>query len=181
MVTVLLANKHRLIRQALAHILSQEPTIKVLGDADGQDELCQKAVKLKPDIIVLDSFQPAAYDHRDTSLLISTQEPQLVVWPQHKEGAAKASEISYDADVNDLISLIKKTSKKQQKRVLPLTKREKEILQLVAEGLSNKQISSSLLISERTVKYHIGNILRKLNLSSRLEAAIYFHKGTLFS
>jgi len=181
MVTVLLANKHRLIRQALAHILAQEPSIKVLGDADGQDELCQKAVKLKPDIIVLDSFQPTALDNRDISLLMSPKEPQLVIWPQHKEGAAKASEISYNADVNELISLIKNTGRERKKTVLSLTKREKEILQLVAEGLSNKQISSSLLISERTVKYHIGNILRKLNLSSRLEAAISFHKGTFFS
>lgn len=179
MVTVLLANKHRLIRQALARILSQEPSIKVLGDAGGEDELCQKAVKLRPDVIVMDSFNLDTVDNRDVSLLMS-QQPQVVIWPQNREKRAKASEISYDADIEELIKLIKTTdalNDKSEANFSLLTKREKEILQLVAEGLSNKQISLNLFITERTVKYHIGNILRKLKLNSRVEAVVYFHRA----
>lgn len=78
-----------------------------------------------------------------------------------------------------LMKQLSKPDPQQEKPVQPLSEREIEILQLLAEGLSNKQISEKVSLSENTVKYHLKNILHKLNVQNRTEAVMYALRNDL--
>jgi DNA-binding NarL/FixJ family response regulator len=196
---ILIVDDHAVVRKGIIMFLDTEPSIQVVGEAkDGQDAI-QKASLLKPDVILLDLVMPNR-DGVNTiaelkSCCPSTKIIILTSFDDEKNvtAAIKAGADGYllkDADGEALLraiqmvqtggmplhpavtnyllkSLIQSKSAENQNQ---LTGREKEILLLVAKGLSNQGVAETLAISKGTVKVHMSNILSKLNASSRTEA-----------
>ncbi len=189
MVTVMVAHERRLVRQALAKILGLQNQISVVGDAATGPDAIAKAEELLPDVIVVDSVMPGFCGilGKENG---GKSKPEVVVFPRSNGGgcAKPASHLTYDDNIADLIEAVLGAGGQPGEIATPavsrttlnkLTKRERQVLPLLADGLSNKQIAQRLAITERTVKYHISNILRKLDLFSRTEAAVAFLKTSL--
>ena len=188
MVTVLLAHESRLVRQALAKILSIQDGIAVVGHAETGPDTVKKIEELKPDVLVLNTSLP------DLNGMLSKERKQdkslsMVVTRADDPGqGSETCYLSYNDSLGELVGavinaggeshLVEHINSKAE-ALKSLTGREQQILKLVADGLSNRQISLDINVTERTVKYHISNILRKLDLFSRTEAAILFLKGDL--
>jgi two-component system response regulator DegU len=187
-VKVLLAHESRLVRQALDKILSIQDGITVVGHAASGPDTVRKIEELKPDVLVLNLSLPRLNGMLPKNVELENDQT-MVVAPVADLGSTKAMKyLSYNDTLGKLIgaviaaggeeSLVSHIYSKSE-ALENLTGREKQILRLVADGLSNRQISVDMKITERTVKYHISNILRKLDLFSRTEAAILFLKGNL--
>lgn len=184
MVTVIVAHERRLVRQALAKILTLQNRISVIGDAATGPDAVAKAEELRPDVIVVDSVLPGL--NRLLGKENGRQDrPEVVVFSRRRDGETghTFNHLTYDDDIGALIEAVlgaageeagDDTQAAGESALTKLTKREQQVLPLLADGLSNKQIARRLTITERTVKYHISNILRKLDLFSRTEAAVAF-------
>jgi DNA-binding NarL/FixJ family response regulator len=183
LVTVLLAHENRLVRQALSSTLSLQARIRVIGDAAGGAEALTKIQALGPDVVVADSHLSGLGGLLGESG--KSGPPEVIVLPLNGDGRRAAGIVNRDADISSLVRAVMAASQQAnkpgpgQKTTRKLTGRETQILGLIADGLSNKQIGHDLGITERTVKYHISNILRKLQLSSRTEAAVAYLKSSL--
>ncbi len=188
MVTVLLAHESKLVRQALVKILSIQDGIAVIGHAETGPDAIKKIDELGPDVLVLDTGLPelngmVPKERKEDAEL------SMVVTRADAPGQAETTKyIRHDDTLGELVGAVISTAGEdhlvehihsKSEALKNLTKRERQILKLVADGLSNRQISVDMEITERTVKYHISNILRKLDLFSRTEAAILFLKGDL--
>ena len=193
MVTVIVAHEHRLVRQALSKILSLQSHISVVADAASGADAMKKAEQFSPDVIVVDSSLTGLEDMSEDDDDQPRPKPEVVVLPRHRtiaEGDA-ISHLNYNEDITILIEAVLSVGgqddcqadddSKCREALDSLTRREKQVLSLLADGLSNKQIAHLITITERTVKYHISNILRKLDLFSRTEAAVVFLKSNLVS
>ncbi|MDP1808448.1 MAG: response regulator transcription factor [Actinomycetota bacterium] len=189
MVTVIVAHERRLMRQALAKILTLQNQISVVGDAASGPDAVAKAEELMPDVIVVDSVLPGLNGMlgREKS---QRDRPEVVVFPSREKGDDDSTfnHLTYDDDINDLVEAVlgaaghaagEETRSLTRTALSKLTKREQQVLPLLADGLSNKQIAQRMTITERTVKYHISNILRKLDIFSRTEAAVAFLRNSL--
>lgn len=207
---VLVVDDHAIVRKGILMFLDSEPSVQIVGEAkDGQDAL-EKVGWLKPDVILLDLVMPdgdgistiAELRSRfpDTKIIVLTSfdDEEKVI------GAMKAGANGYllkDADGEALLRAIHTVKrggvplhpavtdyflknivhKSGSEKKDHLTLREKDILRLVAKGLSNKGVAENLHITEGTVKVHISNILSKLNASSRTEAAFWATQAGLIS
>jgi two-component system, NarL family, response regulator LiaR len=199
MIRTLLVDDHSVVRQGLRMFLGLDDEIEVVGEASNGAEALQMARQLRPDVILMDLVMPvmdgitaiAAIrgELRDTEIiaLTSVLEDASVV------GAVRAGAIGYllkNTDADELRRAIKaaaagqvQLSPEAASRLLrevrapespePLTDRETEVLQLLAQGQSNKEIALGLHIGERTVKTHVSNVLTKLGVQSRTQAALY--------
>lgn len=189
MVTVIVAHERRLMRQALTKILTLQNQISVVGDAASGPDAVAKAEELMPDVIVVDSVLPGLNGMlgREKS---EGDRPEVVVFPSRKKGddGSALNHLTYDDDIGDLVDAVlgaaghtagAETRSVTRTALSNLTNREQQVLPLLADGLSNKQIAQRMTITERTVKYHISNILRKLDLFSRTEAAVAFLRSSL--
>ena len=189
MVTVIVAHERRLVRQALAKILGLQNQISVIGDAATGPDAVAKAEELMPDVIVVDSVLPGLHGMlgKDNG---GKSKPEVVIFPRHNGDNPEkpVSHLTYDDNLADLIEAVLGAAGQKvdidaaptsRSTLNKLTKREQQVLPLLADGLSNKQIAARMTITERTVKYHISNILRKLDLFSRTEAAVAFLKSNL--
>lgn len=198
-IRLLIVDDHAVVRQGLRMFLSLDPEFEIVGEAmDGKQGL-EMARKLQPDVILMDLLMPVMdgitaigavrREMPDTEViaLTSVLEDNAVV------GAIRAGAIGYllkDTEQDELIRAIKaaaagqvQLSPKAAARLMrevrapespeSLTDRETEVLRLLAKGLSNKEIANTLVIGEKTVKTHVSNILSKLGLSSRTQAALH--------
>lgn len=201
-IRVLIVDDHAVVRIGIQMMISTEPTIKVVGEAkDGLDAIRQ-VKHLQPDIVLMDLVMPQgdgveaiAEIKRDCPnvkiIVLTTFDDDIKI-----KAAMEAGTDGYllkDADGEALLQAIQATQQGEMPlhpRVARqlirgvtnsidvngaghLTEREKEILQLVAKGLSNKIVAQGLNLSEGTVKIHVSNILAKLRVSSRIEAALW--------
>lgn len=204
-INVLLVDDHPLINEGLEKILSLDDSIKVVGKANDGNEAIELAIKLKPDVVVMDINMPGV-DGVEACAVIKDNLPQteiiaLTVCEEEDRilQILKAGAKGYflkDVDPESLIDAIKNvvngqsfihpqiaakvlnrfatlTSKQSDDVGNVLTHRELEVVQYVAKGFSNKEIAETLFISEKTVKNHITNILRKLDLRDRVQVAIW--------
>lgn len=204
-INVLLVDDHPLINEGLEKILSLDDSIKVVGKANDGNEAIELAIKLKPDVVVMDINMPGI-DGVEACAVIKDNLPQteiiaLTVCEEEDRilQILKAGAKGYflkDVDPESLIDAIKNvvngqsfihpqiaakvlnrfatlTSKQSDDVGNVLTHRELEVVQYVAKGFSNKKIAETLFISEKTVKNHITNILRKLDLRDRVQVAIW--------
>lgn len=198
MITVIVAHEHRLVRQALSKILSLQNHVLVVGDAASGSDAIEKAEKLCPDVVIVNSALPGlnlpglnGMSPAESSG--QKKKPEVVVFPRRRsiaDGDA-ISHLTYNDNIAALIEAVLEAGGvnasdigddlKCRKAIDDLTKREKQVLSLLAEGLSNKLIAHRMTITERTVKYHISNILRKLDLFSRTEAVVAFLRSDLAS
>ncbi len=188
MVTVLLAHESRLLRQALGKILSIQDGISVIGHAETGPDTVKKIEELKPDVLVLNTSLPELNGMLPKDRKQDKNLSMVVTRADEPGQGAETSYLSYDDSLGKLVGAVINAGGESRlvehihskvEALKSLTGRENQILKLVADGLSNRQISFDMNITERTVKYHISNILRKLDLFSRTEAAILFLKGDL--
>jgi NarL family two-component system response regulator LiaR len=199
-VRVLIADDHGIVRQGLRMFLATDPELEIVGEARDGAEALQLACQLHPDVVLMDLLMPvmdgisatAAIRHEAPDIevvaLTSVLEDGSVV------DAVRAGAIGYllkDTDALELCRVIKAAAAGQvqlspeaaarllrevrtpEHSVELFTEREKEVLRLLAEGQSNKEISQMLCIGEQTVKTHVGHILGKLGVPSRTQAALY--------
>lgn len=202
-IRILLADDHPIVREGLRALLATEPGMTVVGEARDGSEAVLRARTLQPDVILLDLVMPRkdglaviseiTHDLPDVHILVLTSFAEdEKVFPAIKAGAT--GYLLKDATPQELLQAIRDVSQGESvlhpsiaRQLLrefrrptdpagsttSLTEREREILLLVARGLSNLDIAERLVISERTVRSHISNILEKLHLSNRTQAALY--------
>ena len=201
-IRVVIADDHRIVRDGLCYLLSQEPDIEVAGEAgDGQQTLAVVAAT-RPDVLLLDLYMPGPDGHAVLAALHDTpHRPAVVVLTsaagdEHLIRAMHAGATSYllkTASAEHVITAIRDAaagtaslSPELLTRLThalrkppppdplqPLSPRERDVLRLIARGHSNRQIARDLAIGEQTVKTHVRSILTKLSLQDRIQAAIF--------
>jgi NarL family two-component system response regulator LiaR len=202
-IRILIADDHQLVRQGLIALLSVKPGVEVIGQAADGVETVELAHLLGPDIILLDLLMPRKSgieatreikaDNPDARILIITSFAE----DENVYQAIKAGALGYllkDSSPQELmqaihdvcdgrlslhpniaLKLIEELNRPTDSPPTqdPLTEREVEVLKLVAKGRSNQEIAEELIVSERTVGAHVSNILSKLHLANRTQAALY--------
>ncbi|MEW4059496.1 response regulator transcription factor [Bacillus siamensis] len=208
MIRVLLIDDHEMVRMGLAAFLEAQPDIEVAGEASDGQQGVDLAVALLPDVILMDLVMDGMDGIEATKQICAKlDDPKIIVltsfidddkvYPVIEAGALSyLLKTSKAAEIAEAIRAAAKGEPKLESKVagkvlsrlrhsenqLPhetLTKRELEILCLVAEGKTNKEIGEELFITIKTVKTHITNILSKLDVSDRTQAAVYAHRNHL--
>jgi NarL family two-component system response regulator LiaR len=202
-IRVLVADDHTIVRKGLRALLGEYADIEVVGEAsDGQVAVAQ-AEALHPDVILMDLVMPRMDGIEATRqiserlpgtrvLVLTSFAEDAKVFPAIKAGAL--GYLLKDSDSEDLIHAIHQVYRGEPslppaiaRKVLlelahppnrpptpePLTQREVDVLRLVAQGRSNREIADQLVVTEWTVRSHVSNILSKLQLASRTQAALY--------
>lgn len=206
-IRVLIADDQYLIREGIASLLELEDTLEVVDMAANGKEATEKALELKPDIVLMDIRMPemdgieAAAKIRSTLptcqviMLTTFDDEEYIVQallagacgyllkdipPQDLVQAVKLAhagvfQLAPEVVGNLVGSLRDKQVRVKQKEAaaLDLTPRELEVLRLLAKGASNKEIARAFDVSEGTVKNHVSNILMRLELRDRTQAAVY--------
>jgi len=196
-INILLVDDHAVVRSGLGAVLMASENMNLVGEAGNGEEAARLCKKLKPDVVLMDLKMPVMDGVTATGIihesqpdiriiaLTSFEERELV------EGALKAGACGYllkTVSAAELMAAIRgamegKTSlspeaaqalvqglKQPRPETHDLTEREQEILALMVEGLPNHQIAERLVVSQSTVKFHVSNILSKLEVATRTEA-----------
>lgn len=196
-IRIFLADDHTVVRSGLSAVLSMQEDFKIVGEAGDGEEAVRLCERLQPDVVLMDLLMPKL-DGVAATGVIKQRWPQIRVIAltsfkekEYVEGALKAGAGGYllkNVSADELVSavrrafagqpslspeaaqvLIQKVNEPAQPG-LEMTEREREVLALMVEGLSNNKIAERLTINPSTVKFHVSNILSKLGVSSRTEA-----------
>jgi NarL family two-component system response regulator LiaR len=197
-IRVLIADDHAMVRSGLGAFLQVAPDLELVGEASGGEEAVRLCTELQPDVILMDLVMPGL-DGAEATRIISESCPGVRVivltsFPEEDlvQKALQAGALSYllkNVGASELAAairaaregrptlspeatqaLIRQTTRPPQPGG-NLTTREREVLALLAQGLSNRAIAAELYISASTVDFHVSNILAKLGASTRAEAA----------
>jgi two-component system, NarL family, response regulator LiaR len=198
-IRILIADDHGVVRQGLEMYLELDPELEIVGQAVDGAEALRLACELKPDVVLMDLLMPTM-DGIAATKAIRSELPDVEVIALTsvlEDGAVfdamRAGAVGYllkDTDAEALCQAVKAAAAGQVQlsprvaerliREVPapespekLTRRETEVLRLLARGRSNKEIAADLSITEKTVKTHVSHILGKLGVSSRTQAALY--------
>lgn len=208
---VMIADDHSLIREGIKQLLEFDGTIEVMAEASNGEECLEKLEIIHPDVLLLDVNMPEKNGlevleeikkkNYDIKVLILTVHNEL-------EYLLKAIDIgvngyilkdSESAELKKAIQAVLSGENYIQASLIPalnnrlanrdidrdkiesLTSRELEVLIQVANGMFNKEIATSLNISERTVKNHISNIFKKIDVSDRTQAAVFAIKNNIIT
>jgi len=206
---VLIADDHAVVREGLRALISSEPGMEVVAEAVDGVEAVLRARSMQPDVILLDLLMPRKNGIEAIGeIKQENPEARILVLTSFAEDdkvfpAIKAGALGYllkDSSPQELLQAIRDTYQGESslhpaiaRKLIgelnrppdlppaaePLTGREMEVLKFVAQGLSNQEIGTTLTISERTVRTHVSNILAKLHLANRTQAALYAHREGL--
>jgi NarL family two-component system response regulator LiaR len=198
-IRILVVDDHSVVRQGLRMFLALDPELEVVGEATNGADAIRLARALKPDVVLMDLLMPvmdgiaatAAMRRElpDTEVIALTS----VLEDSAVYGAMRAGAIGYllkDTEADELCRAIKAAAAGQVQlspsvaaRLIrevappehpqPLTPREIEVLRQLALGKSNREIAAALVIADKTVRTHVSNILSKLDVASRTQAALY--------
>jgi DNA-binding NarL/FixJ family response regulator/class 3 adenylate cyclase len=201
-IRVMLVDDHQVVRRGLRGFLELLPDMEVVGEAGDGEEAVALADRLQPDVVLMDLLMPKM-DGLTAIATIKQAHPEVeivavtsFIEEEKVTSALEAGASGYllkDADAEEVASAIRDAfagevhldpavarllaqrmrSRKVEEPVEPLTAREKEVLAQLARGASNKEIAYQLSITERTARTHVSNILGKLGLASRTQAALY--------
>jgi NarL family two-component system response regulator LiaR len=210
-IRVLIADDHAILRKGIRALLGTEPDIEVVGEAGDGLETVAQARALRPDVILMDLVMPNMDGIEATRLIAAEcPEVRILVLTSFAADdkvfpAIKAGALGYllkDSGPVELVQAIHQVHRGQPSlepaialKMLqelshpseqpptpdPLSGREMEVLRLLAQGKSNREIAEQLVITELTVRTHVSNILGKLHLASRTQAALYALKEGLAS
>lgn len=200
-IRVLLVDDHQVVRRGLRTFLEVQDDIEVVGEAADGDEGVARVEELRPDVVLMDVKMPGTDGVAALRLLRERGSParvlivtsfteQRTVVPALRAGAA--GYVYKDVDPEALAGAIRSVHAGHvllQPEVAgalltddqdggpgrgpALTEREREVLGLIADGRSNREIARALVLSEKTVKTHVSNILMKLDLADRTQAALW--------
>ncbi|GFI16989.1 response regulator protein VraR [Lachnospiraceae bacterium] len=203
MIKAMLADDHVLVREGIKHLLEYDGSVEVIQEANNGVECIEKLADVSPDILLLDINMPDMNGIEVLEELKRREHPvKILILTVHNEieYLIRAVDIGADgyilkdsgtAELKQAITTILNGESYIQPSLLPalnsrlinrdvdkeklesLTKRELEILTQVAGGMFNKEIAINLNISERTVKNHISNIFKKIDVSDRTQAAVF--------
>ncbi len=206
-IRILVVDDHGVVRQGLRMYLALEPELEVVGEAANGAEALSMAHELRPDVVLMDLLMPVM-DGIAATEAIRRDLPEVevialtsVLEDRAVYGAMRAGAIGYllkDTQADELCQAIKAAAAGQVQmspsvaaRLLrevpspqapePLTERETEVLRQLAQGKSNKEIAATLVIAEKTVRTHVSNILAKLGVTSRTQAALHAVRTGLVS
>jgi NarL family two-component system response regulator LiaR len=203
MIRVLVVDDHVVVRRGIRALLATETDIEVVGEAENGREAVAETENLQPDVTLMDLVMPemdgieairriTARQPEARILVLTSFAADDKVFPAIKAGAL--GYLLKDSSPEELVGAIHQVYRGEsslhptiarkllqelsqpahEPRTLePLTEREVEVLKLVAQGRSNQEIAEALVISEATARTHVSNILRKLHLASRTQAALY--------
>ncbi|MBT3165176.1 response regulator transcription factor [Streptomyces sp. Vc74B-19] len=201
-IKVLLVDDHQVVRRGLRTFLEVQDDIEVVGEAADGAEGVALAAELQPDVILMDVRMPGMdgvealrrlreLDHRARVLIVTSFTEQRTVIPALRAGAAgyvykdidpdalagairsvHAGHVLLQAEVAGAL-LSQEENAPGTGRAGSLTEREREVLGLIADGRANREIARALVLSEKTVKTHVSNILMKLDLADRTQAALW--------
>ena len=199
-VTVLIVDDHPVVRQGMEMFLETQEQVKVTGLAENGVEAARLVSATPPDVVLMDLNMPGMDGIEATRQIrqISPQTQVVVLTSHHEDAmvfpAIKAGALSYllkSAAPDEVLDTILAAARGEArlhpriaKRLMDevsgisrsltaLTARELEVLKLIARGCDNRAIAAQLTLSEKTVKTHVSNILSKLGLTDRTQAAIY--------
>ena len=202
-IRVLIVDDHTIVRKGIRALLAEIAGIEVVGEADNGQEAVTQAKTLHPDVILMDLAMPKMDGIEATRQIKASQpESRILVMTSFAADdkvfpAIKAGALGYllkESAPEDLVQAIRQIHRGESslhptiaRKVLqeithpadrpptpdPLTEREAEVLRLVAQGLSNQDIAGKLNISDPTVRTHVSNIMSKLHLATRIQAALY--------
>jgi two-component system, NarL family, response regulator LiaR len=198
-IRILIVDDHKVVRKGLRMFLAVDPELEVVGEAGNGLEAQRLVQELEPDVVLMDLLMPVM-DGITATEAIRRKMPSVevialtsVLEDSAVFGAMRAGAIGYllkDIDAQELCRAIKQAAAGQvslspsaAERLLrevpapkdpqPLTRRETEVLQQLAMGKSNLEIADALVIADKTVRTHVSNVLGKLGVSSRTQAALY--------
>ena len=208
-IRILIVDDHAIVREGQRALIETEPGMTLVGEATNGLEAIELARTLSPDVIFMDLFMPEMGGiEAIEAIKTENPEARILVLTSFAEDekvftAVKAGASGYllkDATPDEILAAVRNVNRGepamnpiianklmrelQRESDLPpteepLTERELDILKLVARGLSNQEIAEELVISERTVRTHVSNILSKLHLANRTQAALYALKEGL--
>jgi NarL family two-component system response regulator LiaR len=202
-IRVLIADDHPIIRDSLRTLINTEPNLKLVGEAVDGEEAVRKALELNPDVILMDLVMPVKDGLQaigeiksalpEVSILVLTSfSDEDKVFPAIRAGALgyllkdsspqELLKAIYDVHRGEAslhpsiaLQLIREINRPSDLPPVenPLSERELEVLKLVAQGLTNQEIATRLVRSEWTIRTHVRNILGKLHLANRTQAALF--------
>ena len=202
-IRVLIVDDHSVVRTGLRVFLDLQPDLEVVGEAADGSEGVAMARRLEPDVILMDLLMPnmdgitaigrIKAERPETEIVTMTsfieEEKVTAALEAGASGyvlkdaeaeevaaavrAAYAGEVHLDPAVARLLAQRMRTRKTSDDLAEPFTDREKDVLRLLGQGMSNKEIGATLFITERTARTYVSNILGKLGLASRTQAALY--------
>lgn len=207
MINVLLVDDHEMVRLGVSSYLSIQDDIEVIGEAENGRVGYEKALELRPDVILMDLVMDEMDGIESTKLILKDWPDAKIiivtsfiddekVYPAIEAGAAGyLLKTSTAHEIAEAIRAIQRGERVLEPEVTTkmmdrltnrtpilhqdLTNREQEVLLLIAEGKSNQEIADSLFITLKTVKTHVSNILSKLEVEDRTQATIYAFKHGL--
>jgi two-component system, NarL family, response regulator LiaR len=210
-IRILIADDHEIVRKGIRALLATKRDMQVIGEARDGAEAVAQAQTHRPDVVLMDLMMPKMdgiqATREITTKLPGTRVLVLTSFAADEQifPAIKAGALGYllkDSGPQELIQAIRQVYRGEPsleasvaRKVLaelsdppqkpltpdPLTVRELDILRLIAQGASNKEIAEKLVIAEETVHSHVSNILSKLHLASRTQAALYALKEGIAS
>ncbi len=200
-VSLLVVDDHPLFRQGVVHAIGAEPGLSVVGEAASGEEALKLARELLPDVVLLDISMPG-WDGLVTAekiatacpasaiIMLTVSEDQDKLLAAFKAGARayvlkgisaqELASVVHSAARGDVYvspslaaeMLVTLTNHHAIDPLQELTEREREILRLIGTGLTNREIGVQIFLSEKTIKHYVTNILQKLQVRSRVEAAL---------
>jgi DNA-binding NarL/FixJ family response regulator len=193
---VLLVDDHALVRRGFRRLLEDDPGITVVGEGSNGDEAIRLAADLKPNVIVMDAAMPGTGGLEATRTIIAKHpKSAILMLSMHSEetlvrqalAAGARGYVLKNALELDLAAAIKRVAAGEQvidpalvkpdplpgERNRRLTPRELEVLQLICDGLSNKEIAVKLELSANTVAVHRANIMNTLGVHKTAELVVY--------
>lgn len=199
MIRVALVDDHGIVRRGLGAYLAAQADVVIAGEAASGEEALANASAWQADVIVMDILMPGGIDGIETTKRLRKLLPQtqVIVLSGYGDdariiGALRAGAITYvekDSEPEHLLEAVRGAAQGKavfdpalMHRVMQaqslrhndvLTERETDVLKHLANGMTNAEIASALVLSEETVKTHVAGILRKLNLAHRTQAAVY--------
>lgn len=198
-IKVLVVDDHAIVRSGLASILAAQPDMAIVGEAKDGQEAINKALELKPDVILMDIFMPNL-SGIDAMVVIKEKMPEarvlILTVSESEENLFRALRFGArgyllkSASIDEVIAAIRQVANGQgmlspyaatrliaefrhEDEQPSLSNRELQVLRLLGEGLSNVEIGNRLYIGESTVRTYLGRLLDKLHLRNRAEAIAY--------
>jgi NarL family two-component system response regulator LiaR len=210
-IRLVIADDHVLVRQGIRAFLDTHADLSIVGEAEDAASAAKICAEVKPQVVLVDLVMPGGGIAATRDIRSASPQTQVILLTSFDDSrqilaAVQAGALSCllkDVDADGLADAIRKAARGEavlhprvagylleairrgatpgEEPLATLSEREREVLALMAEGLSNQIIGEKLTISEKTVKTHVSNILAKLGVADRTQAAVYAWKSGMKS